>query len=97
MEPDLYYGCWGEYRLQYLKSEHPGLYQEMKEQGTLDAHLRNIEITYEEQAERLSKRLQSEQGITEALKAKDLMAWLGRVNAIDAQVREQLRQKICQL
>ena len=97
MEPDLYYGCWGEYRLQYLKSEHPDLYQEMKEQGTLDAHLRNIETTYEERAERLSKRLQSEQGITEALKAKNLMAWLGRVNAIDAQVREQLRQEICQL
>lgn len=96
MESDLYYGCWGEYRLQYLKSEHPALYQEMKEQGTLDAHLQGIEETYEEKAERLSTQLQKEQGVTPSLKNKDLMAWLKKTNAIDAQVKEILRQEICQ-
>ena len=73
MESDLYYGCWAEYRLQYLKSEKPELYQGMKEQGTFDAHLRGIEETYEEKAKRLKK-----------------------TNAIDAQVKEILRQEICQ-
>lgn len=96
MEPDLYYGCWGEYRLQYLKSEKPELYQAMKAEGTLDAHLRGIEETYEEKAKRLSTQLQKEQGVTLSLKNKDLMAWLKKTNAIDAQVKEILRQEICQ-
>lgn len=96
MESDLYYGCWGECRLQYLRSKHPALYQEMKEQGTLDAHLQSIEETYEEKAGRLSEQLQKEQGVTPTLKDKNLMAWLKKTNAIDAQVKEILRQEICQ-
>ena len=96
MESDLYYGCWAEYRLQYLKSEKPELYQGMKYQGNFDSHLRGIEETYEEKAKRLSTQLQKEQGVTLSLKNKDLMAWLKKTNAIDAQVKEILRQEICQ-
>ena len=96
MEPDLYYGCWGEYRLQYLKSEKPELYQAMKAEGTLDAHLRSIEDTYEEKAVRLSEQLQKAQGITLSLKSKDLMAWLRKTDAIHAQVKEILQQEMCQ-
>ena len=68
----------------------------IRDRGTLDAHLRGIEETYEEKAKRLSTQLQKEQGVTLSLKNKDLMAWLKKTNAIDAQVKEILRQEICQ-
>ena len=41
-----------------------------------------------EMADRLTRQLAKTEGVTEALKAADPMTWVGRMNSIQAQVRE---------
>ena len=46
------------------------------------AHLNEIDDAANTQMELLTKQLAKAQGITEALKAKDQMAWVGAMNNI---------------
>lgn len=81
-------GIWGQRRLRYLKQHGRVLYYNLLTTGKLHSHLADVE----EQAQELFFRLVNEyverEGIDEQFKATNQLAWVQRMNNIQARVRE---------
>ncbi len=90
--PDI--GIWGQRRRKFLKEHHRTLYNSMLYSGTLNAHLEEVDKTATEMFDRLVKQMAASQGITEALKAQDQMAWVGAMNNIRNAVTEIVNTEI---
>ena len=81
-------GIWGRRRLSYLKSHRRDLYANLLLSGKLEEHLTSIDADAAEMASQLTTYLSHAEGVTEALKAADPMAWVGRMNSIRNRVVE---------
>ena len=81
-------GLWGRRRLAYLKAHRPFLYDDLLLSGQLEQHLHAIDADAAAMAEHLIAQLSRAEGLTEALKAADPLAWVQGMNSIRARVRE---------
>ena len=81
-------GVWGQKRLKYLKTHHKILYYNLLTSGKLYEHLAEIDTSACNMAEYLIKEMARRQGVTEQLKAVDMMRWIGLMNNIRACVDE---------
>ena len=88
------YGKYGRMRRTYLREHHEGLYTGLLLSGKLNAHLNEIDETAHARMELLTKQMAAAQGITEELKAKDQMAWVGAVNNIRNVADEIILQEL---
>ena len=87
---ELTYRMQGDYRLPNLiPPESPkvgkhreGLYTGMLMEGTLNAHLEEVDREANRMLEQLTTQMALEQGVTEELKARDQMLWVQRMNNI---------------
>ena len=75
-------GKWGRKHLRYIKEYRPVLYTVLLLGGKLSAHLTELDIRATEMYDLLMKQMAEKEGITEQLKAKDPMAWVGAMNGI---------------
>lgn len=75
-------GKYGTMRHQYLRNHHRGIFDGMLLKGTLNAHLEEIDRQANEMMERLTTQMAQAEGVTEALKAHDQLAWIGAMNSI---------------
>ena len=57
-------------------------------QCKLDGHLHEVDIRATEMYDRLVKQFAEQEGITEQLKAEDMMAWVQAMNNIGNRARE---------
>lgn len=73
-------GKFGEMRHQYLRNHHRGIFDGMLLEGSLNAHLEEIDRQANEMMERLTTQMAQAEGITEQLKATDQMEWVRRMN-----------------
>ena len=78
----------------YLETEHPGLYERLILNGTLDRHLADAEERAQAMLEQLTRRMAMQEGITESLKAADQMEWIRRMNSIRSRAEEIVRDQI---
>ena len=62
--------------------------------GRLNNYLADIEEQVQGHFERIVEQMKQEQGITEQLKAENQMEWAGRMNNIQACVREIVDKEI---
>ena len=85
---------YGRMRRQYLKEHLPLLYQNMLLTGTLHKHLVEISEQAEERLETMMPLLMEQNGITEALKARNQVAWVGAMNNIRARAEEVVRAEL---
>lgn len=85
---------YGQRRRAYLKGHHRVLYYSLLTAGTLDGHLADIEEQAQELFLRLVKQYADTEGVTEALKADDPMAWVRKMNSIQNQANEVVMQEI---
>ena len=76
------YGKYGRTRHTYLREHKKAYYTTLLFDGKLVAHLNGIDDAANTQMELVTKEMAKNQGITEALKAKDQMAWVGAMNNI---------------
>ena len=76
------YGKYGRMRHTYLREHKKAYYTTLLFDGKLVAHLNEIDDAANTQMELVTKQMAESQGITEALKAKDQMAWAGAMNNI---------------
>ena len=81
-------GIWGQRSREYLKSCHRVQYYNLLMKGTLHTHLADINEQAEQMQETLTAQFAKQEGITEQLKADDMMAWVGAMNNISERVRE---------
>nr|WP_325214367.1 TnpV protein [uncultured Oscillibacter sp.] len=90
-QPDKEIGIYGRMRERYLKEHHPGRYSYMLLYGTLYPHLLEIDKAAQRYLDTMIPRMAAAAGVTEELKARDQMTWVGKMNAIRAQVEEIIR------
>ena len=87
-------GLWGRRRLAYLKDHRQSLYYTLLLSGKLEEHLHTIDADATDLAERLTAQLSRAEGLTEALKAADPLAWVQGMNSIRARVRELVNHEL---
>ena len=81
-------GIWGQRRWQYLRKHRKALYNALLLGGKLDSHLADINQQAEDMFSQLVKQMAEQEGITEQLKAKNQMEWVGQMNNIRNRVEE---------
>lgn len=81
-------------RQRYLKEHRPGLYSSLILSEKLYPHLLEIDLTARERMEAMLPRMMEAAGVTEELKARDPMRWVGLMNTLKAQVEETIFQEI---
>ncbi len=90
---DYYYPCliveespplskYGRLRQRYLREHKRVLYFNLLTSGKLYEHLAEIDTSARDMAEYLIKEMAKKQGVTEELKATDMMRWIGLMNNI---------------
>ena len=87
-EQDVFYGKYGDLRRDYLREHKPKLWMVLVNSGKLADHLRGVEQMAEQRMDTLLPQLMKAAGVTEELKARDQMAWVGLVNNCRAQADE---------
>ena len=81
-------GRYGRMRQRYLRENRRATYFQMLTSGTLGKHLEQTDTEATDMMERLVKQMAKAQGVTEKLKADDMMKWVGLMNNIRACAEE---------
>ena len=89
-------GKYGRLHSIFIKENRPYFYSMKMLNGTWLAYLEEIDTSAKEMVDKLIKDMAVKQGITEELKAKDQMAWIGAMNNLKHSAEEMvLREFIC--
>ena len=75
-------GRYGRLHSIFIKENRPVFYSMKMLGGTWLAYLEEIDTSAKEMVDKLIKDMAGKRGITEELKAKDQMAWVGAMNNI---------------
>ena len=81
-------GRYGRLHKEYLQKHKKGTYSGLFLSGKLMDHLAEIDNQAKEMKELLMKQLAEKENITEELKARDQMAWVGGMNNIKERADE---------
>lgn len=87
-------GIWGRRHRDYLKYYKKSHYTTLLTTGRLNSYLHDIDVRATEMYDTVVKQLAENQGITEELKASDMLAWVGAMNNIVNQAREIVNSQI---
>ena len=79
---------YGRMRARYLSEHKKVLYFNLLTSGKLYEHLVEIDTSAWDMAEYLTKEMAKRQGVTEQLKATDMIRWIGMMNNIRSCVDE---------
>ena len=83
-----HYGKYGMLRRTYLKEHRPAMYSLYMLEDSLTAHLNKVDDEAQERMEALVQQMMDKKGITEELKARDQMAWVGAEKNIRSAAEE---------
>lgn len=87
-------GKWGRMHRHYLKEYHPIRFNQLVLSGKLWTHLADLNEQAQQRMETLISQMQAAEGVTESLKANDPMAWVQRMNCIQARAEEIVREEL---
>jgi len=91
-------GKYGRLHSIFIKENRPCLYSAKMLNGTWLAYLEEIDTTAKEMVDNLVKYMAVIQGVTEELKSKNQMAWVGAMNSIKHSAEEiVLREFVCSM
>lgn len=81
-------GHYGRMRKAYLEKHRPGFYTRLILSGKLYEHLAEIDACCSDRMDRIVRQITDAEGINEELKARNQLAWVGRMNNIRQQAEE---------
>lgn len=87
-------GHWGRMRWDYLKEHRPVYFNHLVLNGRLNVELAELAQQAQERYELIIEQMKKAEGVTEELKARDQMAWVGRMNNIAGRAREIVMEEI---
>ena len=87
-------GKWGRMRREYLKEHKPIQYNCLLLSGKLWTYLADLNEQVQDRLERIIEQMKTDEGISEALKASDPMAWVQRMNNIRTRAEEIIREEL---
>ena len=83
-------GHYGRMRLDYLREHRPWLYTRLILSGKLYDHLAETDETSRNRLDRMIPQMAKAEGVNEALKARDPMTWVARMNSIRYRAEESI-------
>ena len=87
-------GIWGQRHYQYLKETKPSVIGVMRMNGNLIPYLQSVDEQANEICFQLVKQLAKQESVTEELKRRDQMAWVGAMNNIRNRAEEIILQEL---
>ena len=96
-QPEGEIGFWGWRRKTYLKEHKKGTYNVLLMKGTLTQHLIDTNEAALDMMETLVKQMAASEGVTEDLKRRDQMAWVGAMNNIRNRADEIVRAELIEV
>ena len=93
-QPEGKIGIWGWRRKEFLRKNRKGIYNAMMMNGTLTQHLIDVNEAATEMMDSLVSRMAESEGVTETLKRRDQMAWIGAMNSIRNRANEVVRTEL---
>ena len=87
-------GKWGRMHRDYLREHKPIQYNCLLLSGKLWTYLADLNEQAQDGLERMIEQMKTAEGITEALKASDPMAWVQRMNNIRNRAEKIILQEL---
>ena len=81
-------GIWGQRHLQYIKAHRKGFYTTLLIKCELNRHIAEVDKQAEDMFFRLVKQMAKQEGVTEQLKSKNQICWVGHMNNIRSRATE---------
>ena len=93
-QPEGEIGVWGWRRKEYLRQHKRGVYNQMLLNNTLAQHLIDTNEAALDYMETLVRQMAKIEGVTEELKRRDQLGWVGRMNSIRNRAEEIVRNEL---
>ena len=87
-------GRWGRLHREYLKTYRPLLYNELLLSGRLQTILADLDEQAAERCRLIVQQMAKAEGITEELKASDLVCWVQAMNSIRSRAEEIIQAEM---
>ena len=87
-------GKWGRMHRDYLREHKPIQYNCLLLSGELWTYLADLNEQTQDRLARVIEQMKTDEGISEALKASDPMAWVGAMNNIRNRAEEIILQEL---
>lgn len=87
-------GKWGQMHMDYLRSQHPGQFNQLMLSGKLYTYLADLNSQAKKRHSVIMKQLRDKEGITEDLKRSDQMEWARRMTSINEIANEIIRNEM---
>ena len=88
------FGRWADLHLAHMKEHDSHAYVQLLMADRLVPYLQAFNAQAEERMQRLVEQMKQTEGVTEALKARDPMEWVRRMNGIAARAEESVLQEM---
>ena len=90
-------GRYGRLHREYLKEEHPARYSSLILTGKLWTYLADMNEQAEERLDLIMEQMKAAEGVTEELKARNQLEWVGRMNNIRSRAEEIIKSEMIYL
>ena len=87
-------GRYGRLHREYLKQEHPARYSSLILTGKLWTYLADLNEQAEERLDVIIEQMKAAEGVTEELKARNQLEWVGRMNNIRSRAEEIINSEL---
>lgn len=87
-------GRFGRLHREYLKQEHPARYSSLILTGKLWTYLADLNEQAEERLDLIIEQMKAAEGVTEELKARNQLEWVGRMNNIRNRAEEIIKSEM---
>lgn len=87
-------GRWGRLHREYLKENRPLLYTDMVISGEIWTYLADLNEQAQARLELIIEQMKKAEGVTEDLKRRDQMGWVGAMNNIRSRAEEIILTEI---
>ena len=87
-------GKWGRMHRDYLKENRPAQYANLILQGDMATYLADLNDQAQHRLEVIIGQMEAAEGITEALKASDQIAWVWAMNSIRNRAEEIILREL---
>lgn len=87
-------GRYGRLHREYLKQEYPARYSSLILTGKLWTYLADLNEQAEERLDLIIEQMKATEGVTEELKARNQLEWVGRMNNIRNRAEEIIKSEM---
>ena len=93
-KPPEFYGVWGRIQAEFLKREHPAIYQHLMKSGELMEYLEGYQWEYSKHAAELDAVLSKERRLDDVQMERDLLRWIVLTGQIHLDVLRRMKAEI---